>query len=211
MRMAPVPRTRSRQSSTGLALAVGAALLAVAVTPAVAQVYRWTDERGVPHYADGIESVPERFRGGAVSLGYRNQPSSPPSAGVSAAAPTVIRFTPGGPILVDARINGGASARLLLDTGADRTLIAPRALVAAGVAISRTGTAAQLVGVTGTAVARGVPIDSLEVGEARVGRMIVISHDLNQSGLDGLLGRDFLNQFHVAIDSTTGTITLSPR
>ena len=45
-------------------------------------------------------------------------------------------------------------------------------------------------------------IESLEVGEARVGRMLVGSYDSGHGvGGDGLLGRDFLDQFNVNIDS----------
>jgi hypothetical protein len=41
--------------------------------------------------------------------------------------------------------------------------------------------------------------------------MLVISHDVNQAGIDGLLGRDFLDQFNVTIDSRSGLVTLAPR
>ena len=40
---------------------------------------------------------------------------------------------------------------------------------------------------------------------------MVISHDIEQEGVDGLLGRDFLEQFKVALDSESGVATLSPK
>src|SRR5205823_5613718 len=55
-----------------------------------------------------------------------------------------------------------------------------------------------------------VVIESLEVGEARVGRMQVASYDVAGAG-DGLLGRDFLDRFSVNIDSAAGVVTLSPK
>jgi predicted aspartyl protease len=113
--------------------------------------------------------------------------------------------------MVDARVNGSHSVRLLLDTGADRTLIAPRALAAAGVSLVRGGVKGSIVGVTGPAQAEGVRIDSLEIGEARVGPLLVISYDMNQPGSDGLLGRDFLDRFNVSIDSSRGVVTVSPK
>jgi predicted aspartyl protease len=177
-------------------------------------VYRWIDERGVPHYGQGIDSIPERFRSRAAPLDLRDSPSTPAAASVparlSAGGGTSVRFTPGDRIVVEARINGGTPARLLLDTGADRTVIAPRALAAAGVSLTR-GVAAQIVGVTGSADVRGVGIGSLEVGGARVGPLVVVAHDVSQPDVDGLLGRDFLGHFSVNIDSAAGIVTLAPK
>lgn len=188
--------------------------------PADAQIYRWVDERGVPHFAEGLDSVPERYRAGAVPLGLRNAPTAVSPAPGSAAAPragaasggTTIRFTPGQRIMVDVKINGSASAQLLLDTGADRTLISPRALLAAGVRIARPVASGQMEGVTGTDKIEYVVVDSLEVGEARVGRMPVASYNLPSAAAgDGLLGRDFLDRFNVNIDSSAGVVTLTPK
>src|SRR5439155_15417178 len=99
-----------------------------------AQIYRWVDDNGVPHFTDGIDSVPDRYRSKAVPLGRKNAPPAPapPGApGAKASGETAIQFILGQRIMVDARINGNAEARLMLDTGADRTLISPRALQAA--------------------------------------------------------------------------------
>lgn len=48
-----------------------------------------------------------------------------------------IRYTPGRPILVTVRLNARASARLILDTGADSSVIKPLSLLAAGVDLTR--------------------------------------------------------------------------
>ncbi|MBI4637785.1 MAG: aspartyl protease family protein [Candidatus Rokubacteria bacterium] len=203
-------------------LAVVGLLAAAGARPADAQIYRWTDERGVPHYSEGLDSVPERYRSQAVPLGFRNAPAPSPApatappgpgapSGPKGAGGTTIQFKPGDRIMADARINGTTSVRLLLDTGADRTLISPRALTAAGVSLTRGTVPAQIVGATGTAEAQGVVVDSLEVGDARVGRLGVVAHDLDQSGIDGLLGRDFLEQFKVTIDSAAGVVTIAPK
>ncbi|MDJ0789148.1 MAG: DUF4124 domain-containing protein [Myxococcota bacterium] len=45
----------------GAALGLGLWLLALA-GPALAEIYGWVDERGVPHYSDRIEDVPEAYR-----------------------------------------------------------------------------------------------------------------------------------------------------
>jgi Aspartyl protease/Domain of unknown function (DUF4124) len=182
--------------------------------PADAQIYRWVDDNGVPHFSDGIDSVPDRYRSKAMPLGMKNAPPAPaaPGApGAKASGETAIRFIPGQRIIVDARINGNAEARLMLDTGADRTLISPRALQAAGVRLTGPSTTAEVTGAMGSGQMQFIVIDSLEVGEARVGRMPVGSGILPPDVGDGLLGRDFLDQFNVNIDSGKGVVTLTPK
>ena len=196
------------------------AVLLVLGRPATvgAQIYRWVDDNGVPHFADGIGSVPDRYRARAVPLGLKNAPAPGPSepdaggAKPGSSRGTTIRFTPGQRIMVDVRINGSAAARLLLDTGADRTLISPRALQAAGVRIAAPAATGQIVSATGSEQIQFVVVDSLEIGDARVGRMPVGSYNLPTTEVgDGLLGRDFLDQFNVNIDSSRGVVTLAPK
>jgi len=178
-----------------------------------AQIYRWVDENGVPHFADGIDSVPGPYRSKAVPLGMKNAPAPPPGApgAKPPSSETSIRFVPGQRIMVDVRINGNAEAKLLLDTGSDKTLISPRALQAAGVRIAGPTTTAEVAGATGSGQMQFVFVDSLEVGEARVGRMSVGSQNLPIDGADGVLGRDFLDQFNVNIDAGKGVVTLTPK
>ncbi len=183
-------------------------------TASEAQIYRWTDERGVTNYADGLDSVPERYRAAAVPVGLRNTapaPAAPAGGGPAAVAPgTQIKFVPGKEIVVDARLNGTTTVKLLLDTGAQRTVINPRALAAAGVALQQSS-AIQIRGATGTANVSAVVVDSVEIGQARAAKLAVISHDIEQEGMDGLLGRDFLDRFKVSIDNQDGVVTLSPK
>jgi hypothetical protein len=198
-----------------------AAVLCLVASPVAAEIYKWIDEGGGAHYSEGLESVPERHRARAVPLGLRNQPAPPPSTGESSSRESVarasrggateIRFVPGERIEVDARLNGDHTVRLLLDTGADRTLISPRALVAAGVSLTRGALSGSIQGVTGAADVKAVVIESLEIGEARVGRLRVLAYEMGQSGHDGLLGRDYLDQFQLAIDTSRGIVTLSPK
>jgi hypothetical protein len=55
-------------------------------------------------------------------------------------------------------------------------------------------------------------VESIEVDGARVGPLMVVSHDAGLgSGTDGLLGRDFLDQFVVTIDSSSRIVTLTPK
>jgi len=203
-----------------MTLLAGALVLLVAVAlgprPAAAQIYRWVDEAGVPHYAEGLDSVPDRYRKSATPLGLRNAPAAPTpppttTAPTTPSGGTVIRYSPGQRIMVDVRINGSASARLLLDTGADRTIISPRALRAAGVSLTKTIATGRLVGVTGTDRVSFVVVESLDVGDARVASFPVAAYEMVDAQGDGLLGRDFLDRFHVTIDAGRGLVTLSPK
>src|SRR5688572_22954394 len=199
-----------------LGLSVSLLILAL-VTPALAQIYRYTDERGQNTYVDGLQNVPERFRATAVPLGMRNAPAAPATA-PAAGAPgkpsgaAVLKYTPGQPIMVDATVNGGATVKLLLDTGADRTLISPRALTAAGVTITKPVASGNITGATGTDRIDFVVVESLVVGTARVTKIPVGSYELAGSAAgDGLLGRDFLDQFNMEIDASKGEVRLAPK
>lgn len=192
-------------------------LVLVLSTPAAAQFFRWVDDQGNAHYADGLLNVPERYRARAQPLGMRNAPAPPPGAAPAQPAPpaaagaVTLRYTPGQRILVDVRLNGRTSARLLLDTGADRTLIKPQALSAAGVSMNRAVAKGEMRSVTGTDEVSYFILDSLEIGSARVERIMVAGYEIGSREADGLLGRDVLEQFNLSIDSARGVVTLSPK
>lgn len=203
-----------RAAVLGLSLSL---LTATMAAPASAQIYRYTDEQGRNAYVDGLDNVPARFRATAVPLGLRNAPAAPaPDPGVAPSGkvskPAVLKYTPGQPIMVDAIINGGFTAKLLLDTGADRTLVSPRALTAAGVRITKPIGSGNITGATGSDRIDFVIVESLEIGGARVARLAVGAYQLagNAAG-DGLLGRDFLDQFNMEIDASRGEVRLAPK
>ncbi len=191
-------------------------LAVVGLWPSIswAQMYRWTDEQGGTHYGQGIYAVPERFRSRAQLLTFPERPAAPaasPSLAEGAVSQGArISFTPGKPIMVSAKINGGGSAQLMLDTGASVTVINPRVLAGMGIG-SREALRGSVKGATGSADVLFVPVESIEVGEARSGPLRVAAHDVDLGQGDGLLGRDFLDQFTVNIDSTAGVVTLSPK
>ncbi len=205
--------SRSRRAALS-ALLLGSAVVGLWPATAWAQMYRWTDEQGGTHYSQGIYSVPERFRSKAQLLVYPERPAAPAetssSTGGEASHVTRIPFTPGKPIMVTAKINGGGSALLMLDTGASVTVINPRILAGMGIG-SDEALRGSVRGATGSADVLFVPVQSIEVGGARSGPLRIASHDVEMGQGDGLLGRDFLDQFTVNIDSTAGVVTLSPK
>jgi hypothetical protein len=183
---------------------------------AAAQTYRYTDDAGQTYYTQGLENVPARYRSRAVLVSPAAPPAQP-SAPASQPAPArpspsaQIRFTPGQPIVVSARINDLGTVRLMLDTGASVTTINPAALSGLGISY-RDAQRAVIRGVTGDANTLAVRVQSIEVAGLRHGPMIVLSHDSNLGlGTDGLLGRDFLDNFVVNIDNSAGVVTLAPK
>jgi len=184
------------------------------VPPAAAQIYRWTDERGSAHFAEGLSNVPERYRSQAVLVSPRITPSAPVLAPARAPSrETLIRFSPGRQIIVEARVNGSASCRLMLDTGAAATLISPRVLAAAGVSLTWGAQSVRARGLAKDAEVevQRVLVDSLQVGEARVDRLMVVAYDMDMPNMDGLLGQDFLALFNVSIDAGAGIVKLDPK
>lgn len=177
-------------------------------------IYRWVDASGEVHFTQGLDSVPQAYRPRAVLIGH-DKPSEPTA--LPSTSPLrrsgQISFTPGQPIMVTARINDGGSAKLMLDTGAARTVINPAVLSALGVSYKNVIRAA-LKGVTGgPELVEAVTLDSIEVDGARHGPLLVISHDTGfgpQRG-DGLLGRDYLDNFTITIDNAAGLVTLTPK
>ncbi len=193
---------------------LGLALVGLWPATSWAEMYRWTDEQGGTHYSQSIYSIPERFRSKAQPLYFPARPAAPaasssPTEAVSSQG-AKIPFTPGKPIMVSAKINGGGSAQLMLDTGASVTVINPRVLAGMGIGSSE-ALRGSVKGATGSADVLFVPVASIEVGGARSGPLRVAAHDVDLGQGDGLLGRDFLVQFTVNIDSAAGVVTLSPK
>lgn len=187
-------------------IAVAAAVVIAAAGPAGAELYQWTDRDGTTRYTNDPASIPADRRPEARELGT---PQPSPEAPRPAVESTVIPFTPGGTIKTAVSVNGTALT-LVLDTGADRTVIAPAALARAGFDVEQ-GRVVEIIGATGRAAAREVVVPRLDVAGSRVGPLAVIAHDVGVAGVDGLLGRDVLDRFTLTVDAAGGRATLTPR
>ena len=178
---------------------------------ASADIYYWVDDQGTQYYTTRLESIPEPYRSKAVALPLPTSPPVPPE--ITPRPPqkglTKIPFTPGSPVLLSVKINGNGPITLILDTGADRTMVAPSAL--SRVCISFENSLRGVVrGVTGASYAEAVWVNSVEVEEAKVGPLLIVAHDAELKVADGLLGRDFLANFNVTIDAKERVVTLAP-
>jgi hypothetical protein len=187
---------------------VALATLLTLVSPAWAQLYRWTDAAGTVYYTTDLATIPPAHRDRARDIGAptpgprQAPPPQPPAIG------TVIPYT-GGPLVVDASLNG-VPLRLVLDTGADRTLISPAAMARAGFDVAG-AMSVQIRGVTGDAVAAVVSVPRLDLAGTRVGPVAVVVHALPGQSADGLLGRDVLDAFTVTMDPASQRAILVPR
>jgi predicted aspartyl protease len=189
----------------GLSLLAATAL----VTPAAADLFQWTDGDGVRHYTSDLATIPEAYREAARDIGsprMRETPAAEPRREVESG---LMRFRSGAPVVAPVLINGVA-LRLMVDTGADRTVISPTAAARTGLAVD-TGRAVRIVGVAGSAMASEMPVAQMEVAGARVGPLRLIVLDTPSESLDGLLGRDVLDYFTLTVDSSAGRATLTPR
>ena len=202
----------------GLALLLVAGGLAA--TPALAELYKWADAEGVVYYTSDLASIPPAFRDAATLINTPQARPAPPAT----SEPTALRVTPGAPITAEARLNG-VPLTLIVDTGADRTVIAPEVLERAGLG-RETGRTVHVIGITGVSTATLVTIPILDVAGARIGPLVVIAHTLPPTlraprvegsgedatgGVDGLLGRDVLDAFTLSVDTASGRATLTLR
>jgi hypothetical protein len=193
--------------------ALAASLWALAVlgaaAPAAADLYRWTTPDGTVHYTADPATIPPEYRDTARRMDHP-QPRQAPAAVPESVA---IAVTPGAPITVGARLNG-VPLTLIVDTGAQRTVLSPAALQRAGFG-NLTGDPVRIVGATGTTAATLVTVPLLDVAGARIGPLPVIVHALPAEGraeaVDGLLGRDVLDAFTLTVDTASGRATLTLR
>jgi Aspartyl protease/Domain of unknown function (DUF4124) len=192
-------------------IAIALSLLATAVltTSVSAELYQWTDDAGVRHYTSDLATIPEAYREAARDMGSPRVREAPAGETRRPVDPGLMRFTSGAPVVAPVLINGVA-LRLMVDTGADRTVISPAAAARTGLAVDA-GRSLRVIGVTGSATANEMVVTHMEVAGARVGPLRVIVLDTPADSLDGLLGRDVLDFFTLTVDSSAGRATLTPR
>jgi hypothetical protein len=178
-------------------------------TPAVADLYQWTDADGVRHYTSDLDNVPEVYREGARNIGSPRVREAPAAEPRREADRGVMLFRSGAPVIAPVLLNG-VGLRLMIDTGADRTMISPAALARTGLGLDG-GRPVRIIGVAGSAMASELTVTHMEVAGARVGPLRVIVHETPSESLDGLLGRDVLDSFTLTVDSNAGRATLTPR
>jgi predicted aspartyl protease len=101
---------------------------------------------------------------------------------------------------------GSRIARLALDTGATTTLVSADIIDALGYSPAA-GEMVRLIMGGSIQYASQVTVQMLEAADQRVENLAVICHNLpEESGLDGLLGLNFLSHFDTEINYSSGTL-----
>jgi clan AA aspartic protease (TIGR02281 family) len=191
--------------------ALGALLIAyVSITsPAIpGEIYRWVDEQGRVHLTD----TPPNSKGTLQELkvyqpnapGQTPAPSDPPVV-----APGQVKITPtkpGGTIVIDALLNRRLTAPMLLDTGADITVLTRQ--VARDLRLSALDhlPTREFKTPGGTVRFPIATLQSLRVGTAEA-RDIEVAIDIAGHMPLGLLGMTFLRHFKVTVDHQRGQVT----
>jgi clan AA aspartic protease (TIGR02281 family) len=150
--------------------------------------------------------------------------SEPGQAGLGAdpgAGPSVLQhqdvavptFRVGQTFVVQVRLNGTRDAKLILDTGAEISLLSHDVVLDLGLFPSSATPTVTLNTVSGTVRADVVIVESMVAGAAEAHDVAVAVHDLPEAppGVDGLLGLTFLNKFVVTLDPQHGTLHLRQR
>lgn len=126
---------------------------------------------------------------------------------------TVPVFRVGRSLVVQARLNGSRDAKLIVDTGADITVLSNQVARDAGILPSSYISTVTLNTAGGPVRADVARLDVIAVGAAELPHVPVALHDLPDApaGVDGLLGLTFLDKFLVTLDAQKGELHLRRR
>jgi clan AA aspartic protease (TIGR02281 family) len=116
-------------------------------------------------------------------------------------------------LVVRAKLNGVREARLIVDTGAEITMLSHAVAVDAGLLPSQTVATVTLNTAGGSVRADVFRVGSVSLGDAEARDVTTAVHDLSDAppGIDGLLGLTFLDRFLVTLDMQKGELQLKPR
>jgi clan AA aspartic protease (TIGR02281 family) len=182
----------------------------VSITPPAisGEMYRWVDEQGRVLLTD----TPPKSKGALQEFkvyqpsvpGQAPEPSGPPVAG-----PARVKMTstkPGGTVVIDAMLNRRVTVPMLLDTGADFTVLTKQ--VARDLRLSSLDhLPTQEFKTAGGPVRFPIAaLQSLRVGTAEA-RDVEVAIDIDGHMPMGLLGMTFLRHFKVTVDHQRGQVT----
>jgi clan AA aspartic protease (TIGR02281 family) len=123
-----------------------------------------------------------------------------------------VRFTPGtSHIPVRVYLNGTRSLRFILDTGATMCSIPSSAVDRLGINIDQSTPVRLISTAGGYAETHEVELKSVELEGFRVSNVKALIIDIPGYRDHGLLGQNFLNNFHIEIDNHKGILRLKKR
>jgi clan AA aspartic protease (TIGR02281 family) len=187
------------------ALLVGYASLTPPAIPS--EMYRWIDEQGRVHLTDtppkSKDALQEFKVYRPIAPAQAPDPSGPPIA-----EPGRVKMTPtkpGGTVVVDAVLNRRLTVPMLLDTGADFTVLTKQ--VARDLRLSSLDHLPKREFKTAGGAVRFpiATLQSLRVGAAEA-RDVEVAIDIDGHMPMGLLGMTFLRHFKVTVDHRQGQV-----
>ncbi|HEU4344352.1 MAG TPA: retropepsin-like aspartic protease [Candidatus Binatia bacterium] len=143
------------------------------------------------------------------SLSVPREISLPPSFSGARKPIVVPVYVSGSAVIVPVTLNRKVQTYMVLDTGATYTVISRQ--LAANLNL-QVATYASLMTANGVIRAALSQLTSLQVGEAEATGLTVAIHDVSpHPRIGGLLGLNYLSQFHTSLDSRRNLLTLAPR
>jgi clan AA aspartic protease (TIGR02281 family) len=189
-------------------------VLLLASRPSLAaEIFRWTDEKGVIHFTDSLHNIPEKQRGNVTRIKAREAPkgAEPPQPVPPDKASIPIQKK-GQVVIVQARMNEKASANFVVDTGASYTMISRATAKELEIDLEKKLPTTPFQTANGVILAPLVSLDSIEVGGLQVKDLTAAVHDVfPDPSISGLLGLNFLRNFRMHIDTENGLLHLEKR
>jgi clan AA aspartic protease (TIGR02281 family) len=173
-----------------------------------AEMIRWVDDGGIVHFTDSLKEIPEKFRAKVTRLKTSGQ--------AAAAVPddkALVKFQKQDELMVvQATINDRVPVKFVVDTGASHTTISQAVAQQLQINLATASTGMPFQTANGVIEAPLVKVASLEVGGFIVKDLTVVVHDIfPDPDIAGLLGLNFLSQFHLGIDSKNGIVYLEKK
>ena len=187
------------------ALLIGS--ISINPSAAAAEMYRWVDEQGRVHLTD----IPPKSKGALQDFKVY-QPSdrdhAPEPKGPPLSKPGTVKMTPtrpGGTVVVEAMLNRRLTVPMLLDTGADITVVTKQ--VAKELRLSSLDHLPKVEFKTAGGAVRFpiATLQSLRVGTAEA-HDVDVAIDIDGHMPVGLLGMTFLRHFKVIVDQQQGQV-----
>ena len=188
------------------------ALLAlfVCATPCrSAETLRWVDDKGVVHFTDSLQNIPQEYRSKATRIKTTSQlppaPMPPDKASIA--------FQKRGDLMtVQATLNERTAAILVVDTGASYTTISQATAKQLDIDLENNPPVISIHTANGIIQAPLASVHSIEIGGLELKDLTVAVHDVfPDPGIAGLLGLNFLSQFRLDIDSKNDVLHLEKK
>jgi len=173
-----------------------------------AEMIRWVDDQGVVHFTDSLKNIPEKFRSKVTRL-----KTSGPAPAPIPDDKALVKFQKQGELMVvQGLLNEKTAVKFVVDTGASYTTISQAVAKQLGLNLENASTMISLQTANGVIEAPLVSVGSLEVGGFALKDLTVVVHDVfPDPNIAGLLGLNFLSQFHLGIDSKNGILYLEKK